>query len=40
MILKGRMKFLLFTFALFLITASASACPNLSGHYVLAFTIQ
>jgi len=29
------MKLLLTTFALCLITASASACPNLSGHYVL-----
>jgi hypothetical protein len=29
------MKPLLFTFALFLFTASAGACPNLSGHYVL-----
>ena len=29
------MKLLLVTFALFLITGSASACPNLSGNYVL-----
>jgi hypothetical protein len=32
---EAALKPLLFTFALFLFTASAGACPNLSGHYVL-----